>query len=97
MANQETDPLELFGLRLRELRLQRDLSQQALAQAAGLDRTYISGVERGTRNVSLRNIVKLADVLEVPLTHLFEFPNPERVAHLKGPNKRRAPRRTRMS
>jgi transcriptional regulator with XRE-family HTH domain len=57
------DPRTAFGLRLRQLRLDRGLSQEALAEAAGLDRTYVSSCERGRRNVSLLNIHKLAAAL----------------------------------
>ena len=54
-----------FGARVRELRLARGLSQEALAHEADLDRTYIGGVERGERNISLVNISKIADALRV--------------------------------
>jgi ribosome-binding protein aMBF1 (putative translation factor) len=48
-----------FGRRLRRLRRDRDLSQEALAHMAGLDRTYVSGVERGERNPTLVNVSRL--------------------------------------
>lgn len=52
-----------FGRRLRELRLKARLSQEDLALAAGLHRTYISSVERGERNVSIMNVERLAKAL----------------------------------
>ena len=58
-----TDILVRFGRRVRELRKKKGLSQEALALEAGLDRTYVGGVERGERNISLQNIEKLAKAL----------------------------------
>ena len=55
-----------FGMRLKELRLLKGLSQEALALLAGLDRTYVSGCERGIRNIGLENIYKLAAALDIP-------------------------------
>ncbi|QSR27259.1 transcriptional regulator [Nocardioides aromaticivorans] len=53
-----------FGERVRELRKPLGLSQEELGHRAGLDRTYIGGVERGERNISLDNIWKIAEALE---------------------------------
>lgn len=52
-----------FGARVREARIARGLSQEALAHAADLDRSYMGGVERGERNVSLDNIYRIARAL----------------------------------
>lgn len=60
-----------FGRRLREVRLGKDLSQEKLAELAGLHRTYVSSVERGERNISLVNIDKLAAALGVTLKDLM--------------------------
>ena len=54
-----------FGERLRAIRKVRGLSQETLALTSELDRTYIGGVERGERNISLVNIYKIADALRV--------------------------------
>lgn len=61
-----------FGDRVRSLRLNLGVSQEELALGCGLDRTYISGVERGKRNVSLVNIHKLAGAIGVPVSELFK-------------------------
>lgn len=62
-----------FGIRIRELRQAKGISQEALADKAGLDRTYISSIERGKRNVSLLNIELLAKALGVKPHQLLEF------------------------
>jgi transcriptional regulator with XRE-family HTH domain len=66
-----TDPRVLLGKRVRKLRLQAGLSQEKLAELADLDRTYISGIERGVRNVSLLNIVEIARALHVSASELL--------------------------
>jgi transcriptional regulator with XRE-family HTH domain len=60
-----------FGLALRESRHAVGLSQEGLAHASGLDRTYVSGIERGERNPSLTNILKLATAVQTPPAELF--------------------------
>lgn len=56
-----------FGKRLRELREAKGMTQEALAHEADLDRSYVSSVERGERNISLENIERLALALDVKL------------------------------
>lgn len=63
---------QAFGERVRECRAARGLSQMALAESAGLHPTYVSGIERGLRNVSLANIHLLASALNVPISDFFE-------------------------
>lgn len=70
MGNQG-DVLKRFGQRVRELRLKAGLSQEAFADKCGLDRTYVGGIERGERNLSLKNIYRIADALDVSPKELF--------------------------
>ncbi|MES2436610.1 MAG: helix-turn-helix transcriptional regulator [Patescibacteria group bacterium] len=66
--------LKKFGERVRDIRLRKGISSQmTFANKAGLDRTYIGGVERGERNVSLINIEKIAKTLNVNIEDLFKF------------------------
>ena len=64
------DVLERFGERVRNLRKEAGLSQEALADKCGLDRTYVGGIERGERNVSLRNIEVIAKALGTQISEL---------------------------
>ncbi|ENG3801787.1 MULTISPECIES: helix-turn-helix domain-containing protein [Bacteria] len=63
----------LFGQRVKQLRLQAGMSQETFADKCGLDRTYISGIERGVRNPTLEVIEVIARGLDIELTHLFDF------------------------
>ena len=60
-----------FGRMLRKLRVRKGLSQERLAEIADLHRNYVGGIERGERNVGLRNIVRLARALGVNPSRLF--------------------------
>jgi len=62
-----------FGDAVRYYRKKSEYSQEKLAQICGLDRTYIGSVERGERNISLDNIVKIATALGVPPGKLLEW------------------------
>ena len=61
-----------FGIRVRNFRVAQGLSLEVLAQKSGLHRTYIGGIERGERNVSLVNIQKIAQTLNISITRFFE-------------------------
>ena len=64
--------LKRFAINLREIRTAKGLSQEALAYKAGFDRTYISLLEREMRNLSLVNICRLADALDVNVKDLLK-------------------------
>lgn len=64
--------LKKFGNRVQSLRNQVGISQEKLAEMAEMHRTYISGIERGERNVSLINIMRLASALNVSVSKLME-------------------------
>lgn len=75
MAKRNGDPeLTRFGARIREIRTERGLTQEELAAQAGLHWTYIGQIERGERNLSLKNVLKLARGLGVAEAELFEPP-----------------------
>ncbi|NHT18520.1 helix-turn-helix transcriptional regulator [Cellulomonas sp. IC4_254] len=59
------------GRRVRRIRTERGISQEALAGAVGVHRTYLGGVERGERNLTLRSVERLADRLGVPVRDLI--------------------------
>jgi transcriptional regulator with XRE-family HTH domain len=69
---QKMDVLAKFGQRVREKRTGLALSQEAFADKCKLDRTYISGIERGKRNVSLRNIEIIAKTLGISIAELMD-------------------------
>jgi len=63
----------LFGQTVRKIRMNRNISQEELGYLCGLHRTYISDIERGTRNVSLENVEKIAQALNVEPKELLDF------------------------
>ncbi len=60
-----------FGSRLRQIRQNMGLSQEELGHLSNLDRSYVGGVERGERNISLVNIHKIADALNISPKEFF--------------------------
>ncbi|QTA90735.1 helix-turn-helix domain-containing protein [Desulfonema magnum] len=70
--SKEKSILILFGEKVRAERLKQHLSQEKLAEKAGLHRTYIGMIERAEKNITLENIKKIADALKVKITNLFE-------------------------
>ncbi|WP_298941327.1 helix-turn-helix transcriptional regulator [uncultured Psychromonas sp.] len=73
--NTKTSITISFGNKIRELRKSRGLSQESLADLAELDRSYIGGVERGDRNISLNNIQKLSIALKIEIADFFKDKN----------------------
>lgn len=67
----EDEQLAAFGLRLKKIRVERRLRHEELGLRAELDCTYIRGIERGTRNVGLMNVFRIAKVLNVPPAAMF--------------------------
>lgn len=65
--------LKEFGNRIKQLRLQKDYSQEKLSFLTGFHRTYIGMIERGERNISLSNIAAFAKVFEINLSELLDF------------------------
>ena len=63
--------LEAFGKNLKLFRIQKNISQEEFADRTKLDRTYISGLERGKRNPSYLTLLKLAHTLNIPIEYLF--------------------------
>lgn len=68
----KTDPiLRAFGCRLKQNRELKGLTQESLAEKAGLDRTYLSDIERGTRNPGIRNVITIIGALGIPPSDFF--------------------------
>lgn len=73
-----SDVMARFGKCLREVREEAGISQEKLAELAGLHRTYVSSVERGKNNISLVNIEKLALALGVSMRDLMPEAEPRK-------------------
>jgi ribosome-binding protein aMBF1 (putative translation factor) len=71
-VNSESEIVQNFGERVRQLRKQKNLSQEELAHKADLHRTYIGMIERAEKNITLLNIEKIAKALEVSIDDLFK-------------------------
>lgn len=65
----------LFGKRVRLLRMSKGLSQEELGYQSGLHRTYIGQIERAEKNITLQNIYRIANTLEVDIRELFDYSN----------------------
>ena len=72
LCNMKEDVLIQFGKKIKEFRLQNKWSQEELADKSGFHRTYIGMVERGERNISLKNIEKFAETFKIHIKILFE-------------------------
>ena len=62
-----------FGLRIKQLRTEKNISQEKLSFETGFHRTYIGMIERGERNISISNIAVFAKVFEINLSELLDF------------------------
>lgn len=69
----ETNILNKFGEKIKKLRLEKNWSQEVLAEKTGFHRTYIGMIERGERNLSLKNIETFANTFEMEMSELLEL------------------------
>lgn len=70
--DRKLDILLRFGHRVRELRKSKGYSQESFAEHCGLDRSYMGGIERGERNVALRNVEIIAKALDLTISELMQ-------------------------
>lgn len=70
--SKQLNVLQRFGVQVRAARKAKKISQEAFADLCGLDRTYISGIERGKRNVGLRNIEVITQALGLTIAELMK-------------------------
>lgn len=71
LVSQGSEIKGCLSLAIKQRRQELGMSQETLAEQAGLHRTYIGDIERGLRNVSLKSIEKLAKALQIPISELF--------------------------
>ena len=71
MGGTPLDIQKAFGLRVQQLRKETGMSQEKFALSIDMDRTYLASVESGKRNISLNNIKKIADGLNISISELF--------------------------
>lgn len=69
------DARQIIGWNLRKFRVTKGLSQERLALEAGIDRSYVGRVERGSENVTISTLEALASALDVTVSELFQIPN----------------------
>ncbi len=74
MPPRRISPRSQFAANLRAVRLQRKMTQEALAARSGLHRTYVGSVERGERNISIDNMESLAKALDIEIADLLRGP-----------------------
>jgi len=67
------DTKKLIGMRIKEIRRSKGLSQEQLAEKADINSKYLSRMERGTENPTLDMFIKLADALEIEMWEMFDF------------------------
>jgi transcriptional regulator with XRE-family HTH domain len=79
--NRDKGVLKLFGDHLRVLRVERGLSQQLLGLKSGISKNQVGNIERGEVNITLITALAITNVLEIPLSQLFDF------SHLTGSSK----------
>ncbi|MBU5253114.1 helix-turn-helix domain-containing protein [Lysinibacillus capsici] len=68
--------VDIVGVNIREIRKQKKLTQEELAEKCGLQTSYLAGVERGVRNITLQTLEKIALGLEINAKELFELESP---------------------
>ena len=64
---------DVVGNRIKQLRKEMGLSQEKLALKAGIDRTYLAGIEAGKRNATITSLKKVVDALEITMKDFFDF------------------------